>query len=123
VELTPDDVQVTLKARPGWAAAQGRQVVVVLSTEITPELKSEGLARDFVHLVQSARKDEQLDYQARIKVRVNASGAVAEAIEANREYICGETLAMELRLDSSLAGGKHSGEIEGVAVQFSLDVA
>jgi isoleucyl-tRNA synthetase len=120
VELSPDDVQVTLQARPGWAAAQGRQVVVVLSTEITPELKSEGLARDFVHLAQSARKDEQLDYQARIKLRVNATGAVAEAIEANREYICGETLATELKLDPSLTNAKHTGEIEGIAVSFDL---
>ncbi len=120
IELGPDDVQVTLQARPGWAAAQGRQVVVVLATEITPELKSEGLARDFVHLVQSARKDEQLEYQARIKLRVNASGPAAEAIEANRAYICGETLATELQMDPSLQNARHSGEIEGTTVQFTI---
>ena len=44
LELTPEDVQVTLKAKEGWAAAQGRTVVVVLSTALTPELKAEGLA-------------------------------------------------------------------------------
>jgi isoleucyl-tRNA synthetase len=122
VELTPEDVQVTLKAREGWAAAQGRLVVVVLSTEISPELKSEGLARDFVHLVQTARKDLQLDYQARIKLRVSATGAVADAVQANAEYIKGETLATELVVDGSLNGAKHSGEIEGVVVQFALEV-
>jgi isoleucyl-tRNA synthetase len=122
VELTPEDVQVTLKAREGWAAAQGRQVVVVLSTEITPELKSEGMARDFVHLVQTARKEAQLDYQARIALRVNAAGPVAEAIAANAEYIKGETLATELTLDPSVSGAKYSGEVEGTPVQFYLKV-
>jgi isoleucyl-tRNA synthetase len=122
VELTPEDVQVTLKPREGWAAAQGRQVVVVLSTEITPELRAEGLARDFVHLVQTARKDEKLDYQARICVRVNATGDVAVAIQANLDYIKGETLATELILDPSLTGARHSGEIEDSTVQFSVEV-
>ncbi|HOA73348.1 MAG TPA: isoleucine--tRNA ligase [Phycisphaerae bacterium] len=122
VELTAEDVQVTLKAREGWAAAQGRQVVVVLSTEITPELKSEGLARDFVHLVQTARKEAQLAYQARITLRVSAAGPVAEAIMANADYIKGETLATELTLDSSLTDAKHSGEIEGTPVRFELQV-
>jgi isoleucyl-tRNA synthetase len=122
VELTPDDVQVTLKAREGWAAAQGRQVVVVLSAELTPELKAEGLARDFVHLVQTARKERRLDYQDRIRIRVSAPGPVAEAITKYSDYIRGETLATELTMDGDLASAGHNGEIEGVAVQFSIDV-
>ncbi|MCA9228670.1 MAG: class I tRNA ligase family protein, partial [Planctomycetales bacterium] len=42
VELDQDDIQVRLQAKPGWAAAQGRGCVVVLSTELTPELLREG---------------------------------------------------------------------------------
>ncbi|MBI4581133.1 MAG: isoleucine--tRNA ligase [Planctomycetes bacterium] len=120
VELTPDDVQVSVQAKPGWAAAQGREVVVVLSTEITPELKAEGLAREFVHLVQTARKEERLEYQARIRLRVNTTGPLAQAIQANRDYICGETLATELTLDPSLLNGRHVAEIEGDSVSFDL---
>ena len=52
VELDNEDIQVRLQAKPGWAAAQGSNVVVVLATELTPELIAEGLARDFVRLVQ-----------------------------------------------------------------------
>jgi len=122
VELTPEDVQVTLSAKPGWTAAQGPQVVVVLSTELSDELKAEGLARELVHLIQNARKEEQLDYQARIKLRVNASGAVADAIESFNDYICHETLAKELAVDTAITDAKHVGEIEGVPVQFVLEV-
>ncbi len=122
VELTPDDVQVVLKAKPGWTAAQGRTTVVVLSTELTDALKAEGLARDVVHLIQTARKTENLDYQARIRLRINAAGTLAEAIKANADYICHETLATELKLDAGLSGDPHTGEIEGMACQFSIQV-
>src|SRR5207244_13000583 len=50
VELDNEDIQVRLQPKPGWAAAQGSNVVVVLSTELTPELLAEGLARDFVRI-------------------------------------------------------------------------
>ena len=50
-------MQVRLQAKPGWAAAQGKACVVVLSTELTPELVAEGLAREFVHAIQSGRKE------------------------------------------------------------------
>ena len=35
IELDGDDIQVRLQAKEGWAAAQGRGVVVVLATALT----------------------------------------------------------------------------------------
>src|SRR5207249_11714118 len=61
VELDNEDIQVRLQAKPGWAAAQGSNVVVVLATELTPELLAEGLARDFVRIVQEDRKSTRLN--------------------------------------------------------------
>ena len=49
VTLDSEDVQVRLQAKPGWAAAQGPAGVVVLSTELTPELLAEGTARELAH--------------------------------------------------------------------------
>lgn len=121
-ELTPDDVQVSLNAKEGWTAAQGGHVVVVLSTEISDELKSEGLARDVVHLIQNARKAEKLDYQDRIKLRIKADGAVAHAIRTHESYIRGETLATELVLDPSIAETGHGGDVEGEPVRIALEV-
>ncbi len=45
VPLDKDDLQVRLQAKPGWAAAQGKSSVVVLSTELNEALVREGLAR------------------------------------------------------------------------------
>ncbi len=123
IELAAEDVQITLQAKPGWAAAQGPQVVVVLSTEISEELKAEGLARDVVNLIQNARKSEQLDYEARIRLRINTGGPVAEAIKAFQDYICHETLAVELHIDPTLTEAGHTGEIEGHGCSLNIEVA
>ena len=122
VELTPRGCAGRAQGQAGLGGRPGPQVVVVLSTELTDALKAEGLARDFVHLIQTARKDEELDYQARIRLRINATGALAEAIKANADYICRETLATELKLDASLADAQHTGEIEGNVVGFAIEV-
>src|SRR5439155_1217483 len=58
VALDRDDIQVRLQAKPGWAAAQGKACVVVLNTELTPQLIAEGLARDIVRAIQDHRKAE-----------------------------------------------------------------
>src|SRR6185437_3136514 len=42
IELDSKDLQVRLQAKEGWAAAHGPAAVVVLSTEVTPELVVEG---------------------------------------------------------------------------------
>ena len=126
VELTPDDVQITLTARPGWTAAQGRTAVVVLSTEITPELRLEGLARELVHEIQACRAEEDLPYEARIRLFVEtdpaASAELLSAIEANRDYILGETLGAELLVNTAPPVGVrvHASEIEGVGVRLAI---
>jgi isoleucyl-tRNA synthetase len=101
IELDNEDIQVRLQAKPGWAAAQGSNVVVVLATELTPELIAEGLARDFVRIVQDRRKDLALEFTDRIDVGiVGASAELQQAITQNCSYICGETLAANLLFET-----------------------
>jgi len=98
-ELTNDDIEVRLQAKEGWAAAQGAGVVVVLATELTPELIRAGLARDLVRLVQDQRKSQDLERTDRIELIVfTDSEEFSQAIDENRDYICGETLATTLEI-------------------------
>ena len=122
VELAGEDVEVTLQAKPGWTAAQGPHVVVVLSTHIDDALKAEGIARDVVHLIQNARKAERLDYQDRIRVVVDAPEPVGEAIEIHRDYIQHETLATELRTAGVADDLPHEGRIDDAVVQVGIEV-
>jgi isoleucyl-tRNA synthetase len=99
IVLDSQDLQVRLQAKPGWAAAQGKACVVVLSTELSDDLIAEGWAREIVHVVQTARKDKECQYTDRIVIGIETDDEViSSAIEQFAEYIRGETLAVELKL-------------------------
>ncbi len=100
--LTSDDLQVRLQAKDGWAAAQGRSSVVVISTELTPELIREGLAREVVHAIQNARKELGLEYTDRIRVEIQTADAqLRDAVEDFSDSIQQETLTTELKVDAT----------------------
>lgn len=124
VELDSEDVQVRLQAKEGWAAAQGHSCVVVLSTELTPELIREGLARDLVRLIQDRRKDLDCKYTDRIQVGiVTQSEEVQTAVEENVDYIKGETLADQLTCEplDGIEGVLHT--VAGSEVMIYVRVA
>ncbi|MCD0460349.1 isoleucine--tRNA ligase [Roseiconus lacunae] len=105
VQLDSDDIEVRLQAKDGWAAAQGLGCVVVLNTEVTPELQREGIAKDLVRVIQNQRKSIECQYTDRIEIAVDPSDdQVAQAMKEHGESITEETLADQLSV----------GTIEGV---------
>ncbi|RIK82614.1 MAG: isoleucine--tRNA ligase [Planctomycetota bacterium] len=100
IALAAEEVEVRLQAKPGWTAANDKGVVVVLATEVTPQLLREGWARDLVRVIQDRRKEIGCEFTDRIDVSVVAESAdLKTAIEEFREYIMQETLAESLRLE------------------------
>jgi isoleucyl-tRNA synthetase len=94
VSLGPDDVIVTQVPRSGWAVASGGGETVALEIAITPELRREGLAREFVRTVQDARKSDGLDVSDRISLRWStADPELAAALTEHGAMISGEVLA------------------------------
>ncbi|HEY3393482.1 MAG TPA: DUF5915 domain-containing protein, partial [Lacipirellulaceae bacterium] len=97
IELDNEDIEVRLQAKEGWAAAQGKGCVVVLATELTPELVMEGLARDVVRIIQDQRKELACAYTDRIEIGlVTESNELSAAIQKFRDYIAQETLAIKI---------------------------
>src|SRR5436853_7425395 len=47
VTLTANEVEVIATARPGFVTAEERGYIVALETTITPQLREEGLCRDW----------------------------------------------------------------------------
>ena len=94
LELSPDEVEVRIKAREGWTAANAKGVVVVLATELTDELIAEGWMRDLVRVIQDQRKELGCDFTDRIEIGiVTAADEVKTAIEMFSTYLSEETLA------------------------------
>ncbi len=96
VRLDRSELEVSLVEKEGLATAADRELLVALDTELTPELLREGLAREFVHKVQTARKEQDLDFADRIVVRYSADPEEAAAIQEHEEWIKGETLAVDI---------------------------
>ena len=120
--LTAEEVEVRLTPKEGFAAAQGKQLVVVIATEITEELRKEGLVREVIRALQDIRKDQNLAYDARIAVvYFTEDAALNEAIGDFRDYIAKEVLASTL--ESGTANGTAKAvEIEGSELQLLVAV-
>lgn len=86
----------------GLAVISDRGAFVALDTNITPELKRESMARDFVRAVQIQRKDLDLHVADRIRLSYSTNQEMAAAIKEWADYICKETLAVELIPDATI---------------------
>lgn len=70
---------------------------VQIDTELTPELKGEGMVRELVRLVQIARKTAELKVDDRISLVLDTSSdLLRQAIDEHKGFIQYETLASEL---------------------------
>ena len=122
-EILPDEVEVKAQAREGFAVAEDGAYVAALVTDLTPELVAEGLAREFVRRVQDLRKSAGLDVADRIELFIEASAGLKSAVEAHRDYITGETLAVALKFENPPSDASETrDEFDGEKVSFGIVV-
>lgn len=64
------DVEIITTDLPGWAVASEGKITVALDLTVTEELKSEGIAREFINRVQNLRKDKNFDLTDKISIKI-----------------------------------------------------
>ena len=85
-------------------AGAGQGGEVILDLRVTPELKREGMMREVVRNVQSARKQAGLNVDDRIVLSLSTTDQeLHKAIKEHQETILTETLAESLVFDETLA--------------------
>ena len=99
------------------------QPSVVYDFNVTPELKCEGLMREIIRHVQSARKKAGLQVDDRIELAIfSADTEITQAINMFAEVIAAETLAV--KLDSTVNDvEKYDVKIDDKMVAISLQKA
>ena len=102
VVLKPEELDIRLRPKEGLVAHRDGNLLLLLNKEITPELKEEGLVREFTSRVQNLRKQMNLNYEDRIELYFKTEEPVRSAVLKHREYVCAETLAVKFEEDSSL---------------------
>ena len=103
IPLSGDDYSMRLKTADGVAAQtmQNGMGVVILNTVLTPELKTEGIARDVIRTLQNARKDANLEVSDRITITIDTDGEVAQAITTHKHFIASEVLATDIKIGTA----------------------
>jgi isoleucyl-tRNA synthetase len=106
------------------AALPAGSGLVVLNTEITPELAAEGIAKDVVRIVQQARREAGLEVTDRVILTIDAPDEVLVAARAHEQFIAGEVLAR--RIDYAPVPDGFTGVVgdirEGVPVRVAITV-
>ncbi|WP_328647044.1 isoleucine--tRNA ligase [Amycolatopsis sp. NBC_00348] len=121
IELQEGEFDRRLVAKGGGAAAElpGGSGLVLIDTEVTPDLAAEGLVRDLIRVVQQARRDAGLDVADRIALTIDAPDDVVEAATRHEKFLASETLATSVTyaaVDGGFAGTVGDGTKVTVSV-------
>ena len=123
IDIAKDELNVKSVEIVTDSESESVQPSVVYDLTITPELKREGLMREIVRHVQSARKQAGLQIDDRIVLSISSDDSeISQAVDAFADVIKSETLAVKLNsaVDES---EKYDVKIEGKLVEISLKKA
>jgi len=95
-EVLPEEVEVKLTPKPGWALANDSTYVVALSTTLTESLKREGVARGLVRQYNDLRKSAGFRVEDLMLATWGGNGELEKVFAEFGDYIKHETLASEL---------------------------
>ena len=123
IDIAKDELNVKSVEIFTDSESESAQPSVVYDLTITPELKREGLMREIVRHVQSARKQAGLQIDDRIVLSIFSDDSeISQAVDAFADVIKSETLAVELNSVVN-ESEKYDAKIEGKLVEISLKKA
>ncbi len=97
---------------------------VEISKHLTPELKREGLMREVIRHVQSARKKAGLQVDDRIELNIASSDAeITQAVDIFADTIKAETLAVKLGSAAADDMEEYDVKVDGKPVEIYLKKA
>lgn len=123
IQLTAEEVLLRSEAAEGLSTVDSKLLTVAIETEITAELRDEGLAREIIRRIQEFRKQAGFNIADRIKIVYRATPKLKSSTGAHIDYIMAETLAKEL-VEGDPEKGMFSGtsSFEGEEVTLGLKV-
>jgi isoleucyl-tRNA synthetase len=116
----PEEIAVIIRDELNVKAITFGAPEVRLDTDISEDLKLEGLARELVRMINDLRRQLGFNVEDRVLARYEANGMLATAIERHGDYIKRETLALELKpgRDEGFQGDERP--LEGEQVWIGL---
>ncbi|REC45599.1 isoleucine--tRNA ligase [Chryseobacterium sp. 5_R23647] len=118
-EIILNDVEISTKDIPGWTVTSDGKTTVALDLKMTDELKSEGIAREFINRIQNLRKEKDFELTDKISIVLEENTPFLEQIKQNEEYISSEVLSNKIEIVSSLS---NFNEIDIDEIKFKVNV-
>jgi len=112
VTLALEDVEIHSEDIPGLQVASEGAITVALDINVTPELRLEGIAREFVNRIQNLRKDSNFEVTDKIILRIVRHPELNEAMDKYGDYIGSQTLAVRVELVDDLDGASTAKLVE-----------
>ena len=115
--LAADEVEIQATPRPGTAVAEDDGLVLVLDTELTPDLRAEGDVRELGRAIQDLRREAGLELDDRIDLWVNGLQELA------RPYLGGvlaDTLATLMPGTPPVDVQHGAAEVDGGRVDIGI---
>ena len=100
--LALEDVEIHSEDIPGLQVASEGAITVALDINVTPELRLEGIAREFVNRIQNLRKDSNFEVTDKIILRIVRHPELNEAMDKFGDFIGSQTLASRVELVDQL---------------------
>jgi len=119
--ISLEDIAVQREPRVNLVVTTAFDITVALDTTVTDDLRSEGIAREFINRIQGLRRAADLDVSDRVAIDwATDDPTVAAAIEIHDALIRGECLAVVIRqTDGPL---EHRLELDGRTIAVSVSV-
>jgi isoleucyl-tRNA synthetase len=121
VVIEPADVEVVTETPEGLEVQTDGRLAVALDTEITPELRDEGLAREMINKIQFMRKEAGFQVVDRIHVRYEAAPRLRKAIKRFSARIAKETLAADIAESNEAGELQKEWDVNGEWAKISVE--
>ncbi|MBC7265090.1 MAG: isoleucine--tRNA ligase [Chloroflexi bacterium] len=123
ITLNPGEVEVRTHEREGYVVAEDAGYLVAIRTALTPQLISEGLARELVRRVQTLRKEADFRIDETISTYYQTGPQLGAVLHEWAEYFKGETLSVLLEETVEAPDERaYTGtfDVDGEAITFWL---
>ena len=118
------DVEIFSEDIPGWLVANEGNLTVALDVTVTPELRSEGIARDIINRIQNIRKERDYAITDRIKLAFDGGNAeIAPVLDKFGAYIANQVLASDIctaDIAAAAAADVATLDIDGLEVRVAI---
>ncbi len=115
--LTTEDIEISFDEIPGWQVAVDKEITVALDVNLTPDLISEGIARELVNRIQNIRKNSDFNVTDKITIEIENHEIITDAVTQYGDYIKDEVLGNSISL-----GAATGGELVEITEDLSLRI-